>query len=196
MVNEGFTIEDAGAIRDLLSGLGVNFTLSGHIHAQDAARRETATGVIYDIATSALSVYPHQIGVLRAEPDAARWHYTVQPVDVEAWAHATAQSDPRLQTFARYSEEYFRRGAEAMVTRRANRGGAAVTDEELKILTETMGTLNMRYFAGTEYLNEGDVKQSAGYRLLTSSAFGFLSGYALTIIEDTPPSNTELYLPW
>jgi 3',5'-cyclic AMP phosphodiesterase CpdA len=210
MVNQGFTVAEAGSLRELLASLGINFILTGHIHAQDISVRETASGPIYDIATSALAVYPHQIGVLHLIPEEGRWQYTVQAPEVEAWARASGLEDARLLHFGSYSEGFFRRNAEDMVRRRldpeagadeagdgglkAGETGGGLSPGELTALSELMGTLNARYFAGTEYLNR-DLLESEGFRLLESRRFDFLYDYARAIMEDRPPANTELSIP-
>jgi 3',5'-cyclic AMP phosphodiesterase CpdA len=197
MVNEGFTVDDDESLRELLAGLGINFILSGHIHAQDISRRQTSAGLIYDIATSALSVYPHQYGVLRLIPSESRWQYSVKPLDVEAWARAGGSRDVRLLRFDTYAELFFKRSSEDMVRRRLESAEAAsLSEAEIRALSDLMGTLNARYFAGTEYLNAGDIPQSEGYRLLETYQFDFLSGYARTIMNDTPPANTALSIPF
>jgi 3',5'-cyclic AMP phosphodiesterase CpdA len=197
MVNEGFTVDDAASVRELFAELGIQFVLSGHIHAQEISQRQTTAGPIYDIATSALSVFPHQIGILRRIPAETRWHYSVKPLPVEAWARASGATDPRLLNFAAYSETFFKRNAADMVTRRLSSPESAppLTPEELAALAELMGTLNARYFSGTEYLNQEDIPQSAGYKLLETLQFDFLSNYARTIIDDPPPLNIELSIP-
>ncbi|MDR0388529.1 MAG: metallophosphoesterase, partial [Spirochaetaceae bacterium] len=71
MVHDGFTIDDAESFQDLLVEEGVQFVLSGHIHAQEISVRQKEAGTVYDIATSALSVYPHQIASLVISPGGA-----------------------------------------------------------------------------------------------------------------------------
>jgi len=197
MVNEGFTVEDSGSLRELFTSLGINFILTGHIHAQDISMRQTASGPVYDIATSALSVYPHQIGSLRLRPDEGLWRYSVKALDVEGWARDTGAADERLLGFNAYAESFFKRSAGDMVRRRLDAGEGAVilSAEELTALSELMGTLNARYFAGLSSLNSQDIPQSEGFRLLETHQFEFLYGYARTIMEDTPPANTEVSIP-
>jgi 3',5'-cyclic AMP phosphodiesterase CpdA len=195
MVNRGFTIDDAESAREFFSKRGINFVLTGHIHAQEISGRETSTGTVYDIATSAFSVYPHQLGVLRLADDAA-WRYSVTPVDVESWARDTGVSDTRLLKYKTYSAEFFKRSAVNMVNRRLTpEVAAALPPEDLQALVDLMGTLNVRYFSGTEDLNAQDIPQSRGYQLLASGKFESLKRYAATIMEDKPPSNIDFVIP-
>ncbi|AEF82582.1 metallophosphoesterase [Leadbettera azotonutricia] len=196
MVNRGFTIENAASLRELFAELGINFILTGHIHAQDISQRQTSSGsIVYDIATSALAVYPHQIGVLRFNSEQAGWNYSVKALDVEAWARAGGLQDQRLLQFNAWSEEFFRRVSEDMVRRRLSATALRLSAEELESLSILVGTLNARYFAGSEYLNAQDIYDSQGYQLLETYKFDFLYEYAKTIMEDAPPPNRELFIP-
>jgi 3',5'-cyclic AMP phosphodiesterase CpdA len=195
MVTQDFTVDDSEALRELFRGAGIQFVLSGHIHAQDISQRETSRGVIYDIATSALSLYPHQVGVLRWDKSGNQWQYRTKKVDVEGWARESHNTDERLLRFSSYAEEFFQRSSEGMVTRRAERAGVTLTPEELQALSGLMGLLNARYFSGTQYLNAGDLSQNPAFQLLRSGRFDFLASYLYTIMEDPPPANTEVSIP-
>jgi hypothetical protein len=194
MITRGFTIDDSESFQDLLLEEGINFVMSGHIHAQEISMRERAAGPVYDIATSALAVYPHQIGTLTLLPGAS-WRYAVKALDVEAWAGNGASGDKRFLDFSQWSKEFFIRGSEDMVRRQAE--DTLLSPEELDALRGLMGTLNLRYFSGTSHLNGRDIKESPGYKVLREHAagLGFLSGYAETIMDGSPPGDTELTLP-
>jgi 3',5'-cyclic AMP phosphodiesterase CpdA len=191
LINKGFTIDDAPALRELFADLGITFVLSGHIHAQEISRRRTDSGsLIYDIATSALSVYPHQHGVLRLIPGEGRWHYTVHPPEVEAWARTAGIGDERFLHFDRYAENFFKRDSGDMVKRQPE---LAVLDPgEQRALGELLGELNARYFAGAVYQNSQDLAGSEGFALLETYRFDFLYDYVQTIIRDNPPPDREL----
>ncbi|MDR3276396.1 MAG: metallophosphoesterase [Treponema sp.] len=196
LVHDGFTVDDAESLAELLTALGINFILTGHIHAQEIARAETSAGPVFDIATSALAVYPHQLGLLRYTPGSGAWQYSVFKPDMETWARSQGLTDARLLNFTSYTEGFFRRNAGDMVRRRLSPEQLSqLSPEEVDALAELMATLNSRYFAGTEALNALDIPQSAGYRLLETRELDFLTGYARTIMEDRPPANTELYIP-
>jgi hypothetical protein len=201
MITRDFTIDDSESFQDLLLEGGIYFVLSGHIHAQEISVREREAGNIYDIATSALSVYPHQIGTQTLIPGGsgpespgAAWRYRVKPLDVEAWAGGEG-GDKGFLDFSRRSREFFIRGSEDMVRRQA--GNPLLSPEELEALGSLMGTLNVRYFSGTSHRNAQDLKESLGYKVLreNAAALGFLAPYAATIMEGRPPEDTELTLP-
>jgi 3',5'-cyclic AMP phosphodiesterase CpdA len=191
MIHEGFTIDDAPALQELFSELGITFVLTGHIHAQEISQRQMASGEeVYDIATSALSVYPHQHGVLRLLPGEGRWHYTVQAPEVEAWARTAGIGDERFLRFDRYAEQFFKQDSGDMLKQQPEL--AFLDPDELRALGELVGVLNARYFAGTTDRNGQDIFQSEGLALLETYRFDFLYDYVQTIIKGTPPPDTEL----
>jgi 3',5'-cyclic AMP phosphodiesterase CpdA len=191
MIHEGFTVDDAPVLQELFSELGITFVLTGHIHAQEISRRQTAAGgMVYDIATSALSVYPHQHGVLRLLPGEGIWRYTVQAPEVEAWARATGIGDERFLHFDSYAEQFFKQDSGDMVKQHPEM--ASLDPDELRTLSELVGVLNARYFAGVADRNGQDIFQSEGLALLELHRFNFLYDYVQTIIRDNPPPDTEL----
>jgi hypothetical protein len=188
---------------------GVNFVLSGHIHAQEISMREREAGSIYDIATSAFAVYPHQIGTLTLvpaapavpeqpgpsgpeSPRAVLWRYGVKPLEVEAWARNSESGDIRFLNFSQWSKEFFIRSSEDM-----GREYPPLNPEDRAALNSLMGLLNVRYFSGTRGLNTPDLKESPGYTVLREYAaeLGFLAAYAATIMAPSPPGDTELEIP-
>ncbi|MDR1429028.1 MAG: metallophosphoesterase [Spirochaetaceae bacterium] len=197
LINEGFTIDDDESFQDLLAEEGIQFVLSGHIHAQEISMRQRDAGTVYDIATSSLAVYPHQTGVLSAVPDgplSGEWRYAVKPPDVETWARAADSADEGFQNFNQYSKDYFTRISGNMARRRLDT--SALSDGEMDALGRLMGLLNSRYFSGTSYLNAQDIPDSPEYRLLQEHDYEFLSSYVKTIMEDRPPRDTELTIPF
>jgi hypothetical protein len=192
MIHKGFTVDDAPAFQELFSEPGITFVLTGHIHAQKISRRPTASGgMVYDIATSALSVYPHQHGILRLLPGEGRWRYTVQAPEVEAWARAEGIGDERFLRFDSYAEQFFKQDSGAMVKQQPEL--AFLDPDELRTLGELVGVLNARYFAGTA--NSQDILRPESLALLETCRFGFLYDYIQTISRDTPPPDTELSIP-
>jgi hypothetical protein len=199
MTGENFVIDNSGEIRELLSSLGVSFILSGHIHAQSVSGQDGgidgSPAKFYDAATGALSVYPHQFGVLEYQPEAGAWHYTVKRLDVESWARETNQTDVRLFDFSARSAAFFSRTAESTVGRRI--AGAPVTNEEAAALARLIALVNMRYFAGAaaENSTDGAILGSAAYTLLKSGRFDSLAAYVDTILNDAPQNNVDALFP-
>ncbi len=191
MITVGYTLDGSAALADFFAGLGIGFVLSGHIHIQDISQADTAQGRLYDIATNALSVNPHQYGLLRLDGQGKGMEYSARPLDVEGWARATGQADPRLLGFASHSEAFFRGASAAMADRAASALGAG-RSADAEAMAQVLGTLNLRFFAGREDLNATDLASSRGWRLWEEAPPGFLSAYAKSIFADSPPSDNEL----
>ncbi len=183
VIKNGYTLDNAEALRTRLQAYDVPIALSGHIHIQDISADHTGTTPIYDIATNALAVYPHQYGTLAFDPTQGTLHYQTASVDVPRWAKSTGVTDANLLDFDRYAATSFgavayEMGASQLINH------PTLTPEEVHALCEVVATLNMRYFAGTEALNTQDVLTSPAYKLRYALDGTFLSDYIKTIVTD------------
>lgn len=175
----------------LFEQLRLNLVLSGHIHIQDI--RKTERG-LYDIATSAFSVYPHQYGVLQYDPSEGTIDYESTPVDVEAWARKRNETDDHLTGFAEYSRQFF---AEHSYNKAyASLEKLALPESDRTRMARTMSDINLLYFAGTAA--SGPERErllaSPGYRLWEKADSTFLQGYVQSMLEPKTPENTKLHL--
>ncbi|MDQ0192492.1 metallophosphoesterase family protein [Paenibacillus wynnii] len=64
LMHDGFTIQNTQEVREVLLRNGIASVFSGHIHIQDISSYKQGTEEIYDVANSALSVFPHQFGIM------------------------------------------------------------------------------------------------------------------------------------
>lgn len=81
------------------------------------SEQSTPRCTFYDIATNALSVYPHQYGKVLFSPQKRLFSYRAIPVDVVAWAREEKSQDDRLTGFRAYSARFFRDRSSFMVGR-------------------------------------------------------------------------------
>jgi len=171
VISQGFTLDNADEVAALYRRWAIHLVLTGHIHIQDAVADEGEAGAVVDIATNALSVYPHQYGRLDLDPaGTARYRSRALPLTPERRAAAA-------QTFAEASSRVARTLL-ADLGPDADRAAAA------------LGVLNQRYFAGTEALNT-DLVDHPGYRALVASG-GFLADYATSILADPGTDDNAL----
>lgn len=140
MFRAGYVIEGAEALAALFREYGVPLYLSGHLHCQ---HRMTVDGLT-EIATSALSVYPCQYGVLTFS--GGRLRYEARATDVSAWAEQNGKTDAALLHFADYARGFFDRRTESQVTELL--ALFPYTQEEIQRLTAHMVSLNRAYFSG------------------------------------------------
>lgn len=193
-VSEGYTIYNPEPLLDAFAEAGVGFALTGHVHVQDIGERRGAAGAFRDIATNALSVYPHNYGSLAVSPKDRTMRYRARPVDVEAWARASGNSDERLLGFSAYSERFFRDRSALMVHRMLARGDLSLSPEWEAAIVDMFGTLNARFFAGKARLNAADIASSEIFGEVAEGDYGFLSAYARSIVEDLTPENGDVEL--
>lgn len=120
----------------------VNF--SGHIHAQNINTKEKENGIVTDICSSSLLVYPSQYGIVDYLPFKELSYYT-KTVDIPTWATEN-NDDPNLLNYPEYSYNYFKQSS---TSRGASRFEASShTAEEITQLLDAKGMLNCYYFAG------------------------------------------------
>jgi 3',5'-cyclic AMP phosphodiesterase CpdA len=193
VIQEGFTLNNSGQALIQFKEDNLNLVFSGHIHVQDISSDQKGTVPLYDIASGALPVYPHQYGILKYSAKERSFQYNTTMVDVAGWAKRKGIKDENLRNFDQYSKEYFEKISYNKFLNKL----LMETDypkDKIELMAETMETLNLRYFAGTENLNSKDIINSEGYKLLTDSQEGFMKNYVLSITSDKDTDDTNLYI--
>ncbi|MNB77663.1 cyclic 3',5'-adenosine monophosphate phosphodiesterase [compost metagenome] len=190
-VQEGFTLNNNGQAAAALIRNGITTVFSGHVHFQDIrSSRED----IYDIANSALSVYPHQYGILDYTPAAGTYEYHTSGLNMELWAKAAGSTDSNLLHFNTYSEAAFRRlSADRTYSRLAEDSSyTAYTQKQLAAMADVVGRLNAVYFAGTADTELAAVIDTEGYRLWQAAPYSGLKNYVLRMAELEQKDNNHL----
>ncbi|WP_379131765.1 metallophosphoesterase [Paenibacillus sp. sgz500958] len=196
LIQEGFTINNSQAVADVLMRNGVHTVFSGHIHIQDIAYVQKETGRIYDIASSALSVFPHQFGILNYSKFNHTMDYSTARLNVEQWAKTSGNKDPHLLNFNAYSEETF---GEASFERSyqhlsEDMSYSGYSEEQLQAMAEVVMRLNENYFAGSENTDNAAVLASEGYRLWKDSPASGLKSYVERMAERGNKNNRHLHV--
>jgi 3',5'-cyclic AMP phosphodiesterase CpdA len=193
VIREGYTLNNNEQSRLRLKGNNINLVFSGHIHIQDISFDQQPNNPLYDIASGALSVYPHQYGNLIYTAKDKSLEYSTTRLDVEQWAKQNDMNDQNLLNFTKYSEDYFNNISYNMAYRRLEKEGS-YTEEEMKQMSEIVQILNMRYFSGTENINSEDILQSKGYELWSGYEEGFFREYLYSISKDEDMEDTSLQM--
>ncbi len=190
-LNVGFTLDNSeDAVNEFLEN-DLKFVFSGHIHIQDIKSLEDNS--LYDITTSALSVYPIQYGVLQYKP-VQGLSYSTSQVDVESWAKENDIKDENLINFNDYSERYFASISYGKVFNALTEEGK-YSEQEVKLMSETVSLLNRNYFAGTSALIKEEIVQSPGYQLWLDAEDGaFFKGYVISMVSMKDNDNNQLQL--
>jgi 3',5'-cyclic AMP phosphodiesterase CpdA len=190
VLNKGFTLDNNDEVQKVFQECGLQLILSGHIHIQDIKSTAQERKQIYDIATSALSVYPVQYGVLRFDP-ARGFDYCTEQVDVSGWAKASGNSDENLINFDEYSKNFFADLSFNKAYEELTEAGI-YSEYEKKIMAETMSLLNIHYFSGTTSAIKQDVMESEGYQLwLEATEPEFLKNYILSMVSGSSTNNNH-----
>lgn len=189
----GFTLDNSDEAVDIFHECGLNLILSGHIHVQDIKSRVIDNTPIYDIVTSTLCAFPQQYGILKYIPSEG-FDYSTARVDVEGWAKETGINEDNLINFTKYSKDYFKQGSYNKTYRRLSKLGI-YSEEEIKLMSETVSVLNTNYFAGTIDSIKNEVVNSQGYKLwLEASEPEFLKEYVINIFTKEGINN-KIYIP-
>jgi uncharacterized protein with beta-barrel porin domain len=191
----GFKLNNSQETMKTLRKDGLNLVLSGHIHMQDIRRDPLENAAdpalpVYDIATSAMAVNPHQYGAMTFDPVSRAVTYNTAQVDVEGWAKNKGITDPHLLNFKTYAEETF--ASESYEKAMTRLKDSTFTAAEKQSMAEVMSKLNVKYFAGTAADSLDQIKAMPGYKLWESMEGGFMSGYIRSMAEHSGQSNVSL----
>lgn len=191
----GFKLNNSQETMKTLRKDGLNLVLTGHIHMQDIRRDPAEDSIdpalpVYDIATSAMAVNPHQYGAMTFDPVTRAVTYNTAAVDVEGWAKANHSTDPHLLNFKAYAEETF--AGESYAKAMSRLKDSTFTAAEKQSMAEVMSKLNVKYFAGTAAESLDEIKAMPGYKLWESMEGGFMSGYIRSMAEHSGQSNVSL----
>jgi 3',5'-cyclic AMP phosphodiesterase CpdA len=194
-LQEGFTINDNKQVIEAFVRNGISTVFTGHIHFQDIRKYGEDDASIYDIADSALSVYPHQYGVLNYSPAGQTLDYSTERLSVEQWAKASGSTDFNLLHFNTFSEEAFLKLSAGRSYTRLSQDSSYTskyTDTQLQAMADAVGRLNEIYFAGTADTDNAAVMASEGFRLWQDAPSSGLRSYVLRMAKLEPKDNHHL----
>lgn len=180
VLNDGYTLNNSKKAINEFEKLDLNIVLSGHIHLQDIKSTNNEENRIYDIATSALSVYPNQYGVIKLTGENLDFNYNTVRLDVETWAKDNSIEEKYLQDFKRNTEEFFGQSAYQKAFDKLLMEDLYIK-EEVQSMAETFKNLNLKTFSGTEHLGLSNIINSKGYKLWLESPDSFYKRYILSM---------------
>lgn len=195
----GFKLNNSQEVIKSFRKNGLNLVLSGHIHMQDIRvdpaddnlqTNSTNQTPIYDIATSAMAVNPHQYGAMSFDPLTRTVNYQTTSLNVEEWAQAKGITDQNLIHFKAFAENAFATDSynKAMDSLKKS----TYTEAEKASMAEAMAKLNVGYFAGLAGDLSEEIRELPGYKLWEEMQEGFLPEYIQSMAEDKGLSNVSL----
>jgi 3',5'-cyclic AMP phosphodiesterase CpdA len=192
VVNNGFTLDNNEKVLEVFKSQKFNLILSGHIHIQNIQSSE-GEDPIYDIATSALSVYPVQYGILKYSASRG-FEYNTSKVDVESWARKNELANDDLKSFNAYVKDNFLEFSYRQSYEKIAETGS-YSEQDNQFMAETVSILNVNYFAGTVDSVKEEIVNSKGYELWSNGKDPvFLKDYVLSMLSDRTKENNHLII--
>ncbi len=198
MFEEGYTLDNADEVAQLLAAHGQTWTLSGHIHIQSAVRAGDGRHSLTDIATGSFPVNPHNYALIKYDKYRDVFRYDTAMPDVEGWAQKAGIKDPALKGYRLWSADYFggfaRKLSDSFLA--SGGGGAKMDAVSLESLRSFLAELNIEFFAGLiDGAERKRLLESGGYKFLQSLTPSFLSLYVDSVLGDPPElDNNHLIL--
>ncbi|WP_379161720.1 metallophosphoesterase [Paenibacillus sp. sgz5001063] len=195
-IQEGFTVNDNISVIEALKKNGIAIALSGHIHIQDISENSGGGTRIYDIADSALSVYPHQYGMLQYSSVNHTFDYSTFKLNMELWAASSGSKDNNLLHFSTYSKQNFIKRSSTRIYAQLSEDDAydKYSEEELQVMADLVGRLHEIHFAGTAKTDIPGVVTSDGFKLWQNAPAGSLKSYVLGMANLAPKDNQQLHI--
>lgn len=177
LLSFGYQLYNASALEELLTKYKVKCHLSGHIHVQSIVENK-----VTEIATASLALADIPYGKMTYEN--GNLEYSVQSVDVSAWAERSGLDDPNLLDFDAYGVKYFKDNCYRQVNETF--ADSSLTKEQTELLAKTFADINIAYFMGDK-LDATEYK--TGLTLWKQQGSTFFSSYLDSMVEGTKKDN-------
>lgn len=193
VVNKNYTIDNSQEVLETLLECDIQVALSAHIHLQDIKSYNVNEKFIYDIATSCLIAYPNQYGILEFSPNNGYKYYTDR-INIDRFVKENDITDMNLINFKDYTRDFFE-------TRSYDKYYDSLleisqfSDDEMKAISNTVSTLNLKYFAGFRNKMMYDIFNTEGFNILLNTAPCFVKSYVLSMFDDEYTDNNKIFIP-
>ncbi|MTD42049.1 metallophosphoesterase [Erwinia sp. CPCC 100877] len=182
LLTNGYVLNNAAEVRNLLAEYQVPAVFSGHIHAQDIMTETTAGQPITEIISSSFAIAPQSYGVVKLTNQAIV--YKKQQNDVDKWAQ-NKNILPTGMNYAEYMKKVLTEDGKRLGY--AQLSAAGLTDQQqIETGAAFVGKMNERFFAGNDFSTGQEVatlKQEKGYQIIAENS-PFLKEYIDSIIQD------------
>ncbi len=174
----GFMVLNWEDLSDLLARYGVRLNLSGHIHVQHIARKET----LVDVSTSALSAWPHQYGLVTIGDDGGI-RYEARPM----------QEDFLPEGRKNDSEAFFRLVTYIKALDSLQQSAAA--DAAKESMAAFIAMANAQFYAGTLGSARAAALAEDVYGLLRQETGSTWAGRICRMLEGDMPDMVVVEIP-
>lgn len=182
LIFRDYTIEDSEKMRELIGEVRAKVVLTGHIHIQDVASYECNGRTVYDIATSSLSVYPHQFGKLHYTKEQG-YTYETEKLDLQEFARVHYLKDEFLNNFEAYATSFFYKNCCKNQKKCVDNMEHFTTEEKL-LLGDIVSEINKMYFSGFRGDSLDYIQEQEGYKILVNLEPCPLKDYLTAVMED------------
>ena len=155
-MNRNFTIEHPRRIKEMFQTFGVRTHFSGHIHVQHTA----VEGELYDVATGALSVYPHLYGAVTLGKDQTL-HYQAKSLTIPGDYYIEGSN--KAVDFHSYSQATFEKISYDKAMQRVLLYDLPL--DETRQMATVFSKFNTSFFSGTLKDDHQQIKALPGYGL-------------------------------
>lgn len=187
---EDYVLDNHEEYLNIIRSFGVRLNLTGHIHIQDIQVNNDKEP-IYEVASNALSVYPHKYGVIRVYPE-GELEYMSKKVDLSKIMTGSSAKD--FISLDSWSREYFKTSSTSRIRTRLMKDSSAASDE-IDLMAEAIGELNVLYFGGDENEINKEMLEHDGFRLMEGSGDERTRYYMDRILTESGPDDNFLHLP-
>ena len=187
---EDYVLDNNEEYVNILKGGGVRLNLTGHIHIQDI-QKDPEGAPYYEIASGALSVYPHKYGrLVFSKDEGIRYESSKVPLkNVMAGSSLRAFQDLDAQ-----SKAFFARNSSSRIYRRLLEEEGE-TEEDARVMAEAVGELNVLYFGGEEDLFSEELLEHPGVKLLLQRENTKTAHYVTRMLTEEGPDDNVLFIP-
>ncbi|MDA3767640.1 hypothetical protein PF586_04000 [Lactobacillus delbrueckii] len=184
VVHDGFKLNNAGEIVQLLSQYPVRCAFSGHIHAQHIMFGWVP---VPEVVSSCFAESDQGYGIV--ELTANSLSYRHHAFDIDNFLTAEEKKLPPFADFHAYLKEVFDKSNNLLLLK-----GAA---KDLPEAAEMLKKMHWGFFTGQSYKSEAEIAaiyESSAYRTLLA-AMPSMKSYISSLYESTQ-SSQKLYLTW
>lgn len=177
---------------ETFSNMGIQLSLTGHIHVQDIVSLNANNIEIHEISTTALCMYPLQYGVINYSAEGLE--YKTAKLDIEKWAVKNGINDDVLLGYDKFLEEsFFDLNYERAFSELLYEGGSAEeTSHEVALV---VADIMLKYYEGTVREVKDDLSCCPGYLLLLQTESDFIYDLIYSIMQRAKDNSTYLKIP-
>jgi hypothetical protein len=169
-MNRNFTIEHPRRLKEMFQTYGVRTHFSGHIHVQHTALE----GDLYDVATGALSVYPHLYGLVTVDNNRTL-RYKAASLEVPGEFYIEENGVEKTVDFQSYSQATFEKISYNKAMQRVLLYDLPLADT--RAMATVFSKFNTSFFSGTLKDDHENIKALPGYQLWDKSGDTSLKWY-------------------